>query len=64
MNCQLSRSRVALESPPAENIEKSRDELLLQLLKTPPQPRAKRERKPNPKSKKKTRPSSWGVILR
>ena len=34
--------------------EQQRDELLLRLLKTPPQPRPKRERKPKPKSKKQT----------
>ncbi len=35
-----------------QGVSLSRDELLLKLLKTPPQPRPKRERNPKRKSKK------------
>jgi len=42
------------QNPYEQREQEKRDELLLRLLKTPPQPRPKRERKPKTKSKKQT----------
>ena len=53
---------VSDQRKPSAAEAKQRDELLLRLLKTPPQPRPKREgrEKPKPNHQQKPRPQSSG----